>query len=675
MKKIVFLLITTLIALCYTAQAQKSKPLTEEDFYELITLPIPEHIKLEVGGLATTPDGRLGVSTRRGDIWVVENPYMNSQTKPHFTKFASGMHEVLGLAYKDGSFYCTQRGELTKLTDTDGDGKADRYEPVAKFQLSGNYHEYTYGPVFDKDGNMLVTLNLAWVGFGEGKMAKWRGWLLKISPDGKNIEPIAGGLRSPAGFNINQSGDIFYGENQGDWVGSGRVTHLEKGDFAGNPGGLKWAQEPNSPFKLTLADIPDNSEPMFEAAKKVPSLKLPCVWFPHSLMGISTSDVLEDNTNGTFGPFAGQYFVADQGHSKVMRMFLEKVKGEYQGACFPFREGFQSGILRLRWGIDGSLFGGMTSRGWASTGKDSYGIQRLVWTGKMPFEMKAIRAMPDGFEIEFTKPVNKQSAENLSSYESTSFIYKYRHEYGSPIINSEPCAVKAAIVSEDRLKVRLVLDGTRQYYIHEIKAVGVTAESGESLLHNFGYYTLNNIPEGSKAVVSTAMSHAGHDMGHGVKSEAGSKKSEAEGTKTTKPVISAKRLNTMPADWTNGADQVLSLGTKPGLKFDTESFQVKAGSRIKLIFNNNDDMTHNLVITAPGTADEVGTAALNLGLKGSALDYVPKSTKVLFHTGLLQPDSSETIYFVAPNQPGTYQFVCTYPGHAAVMKGTFKVVK
>ena len=68
---------------------------------------------------------------------------------------------------------------------------------------------------------------------------------------------------------------------------------------------------------------------MFEAAKKVPSLKLPCVWFPHSLMGISTSDILEDTNKGAFGPFVGQYFVADQGHSKVMRMFLEKVKGEW----------------------------------------------------------------------------------------------------------------------------------------------------------------------------------------------------------------------------------------------------------------------------------------------------------------------------------------------------------
>lgn len=655
MKKFIFLLCLFSLQVF----AQKGRPQSEDDFYELITIPVPEGISLEVGGIATMPDGRIGVSTRRGEIWIVENPYMIGQTTPHYTKFASGLHEVLGLAYKDGSFYCTQRGELTKLTDEDGDGKADNYECIAKFQLSGNYHEYTYGPVFDKDGNMLVTLNLAWVGFGEGKFAKWRGWLVKISPDGK-LEPIAAGLRSPAGFNINEAGDIFYGENQGDWVGSGRVTHLAKGDFAGNPGGLKWAKEPNSPLTLSLNDIQDNGEPMFEAAKKTPAIKLPAVWFPHSLMGISTADMLEDNTKGGFGPFVGQYFVADQGHSKVMRMTLEKVNGQYQGACFPFREGWMSGLLRLRWGIDGSMFGGMTSRGWSSTGKSNFGLQRLVWTGKMPFEMKDIHATKDGFEIEFTKPVNKIAASQASSYESTSFIYKYQHQYGSPIINQNTCAIKSAKVSDDGLKVRLVLNGLRQYYIHEIKPTGITSEDGEYLLHNVGYYTLNNIP-----TESTSMSHNNHTMPN-MNMPA---MNNAEAKPKMKPKPTAKRMNEMPADWTDGPDQTLVLGTLPGLKFDTESFQINAGSKIKLVFNNNDDMTHNLVITAPNAADEVGMAAINMGIKGPELEYVPKNAKVLYHTGLLQPDSSESIYFVAPTKAGTYQYVCSYPGHHTVMQG------
>lgn len=496
-----FKLSILLLAISVGAFGQKPSLKTEQDFYEIKTLPIPQDLYLEVGGLVTMPDGRLAVSTRRGEIWIVENPYQKDSHQANYRRFASGLHEILGLAYKDGVFYCSQRGELTKVTDTDRDGVADLYEPIYQFELSGNYHEYTYGPVFDKNGDMLVTLNLAWIGFGEGKFAKWRGWLVKIKPYG-TLEPQSAGLRSPAGYSINEDGDIFYGENQGDWVGSGRITHLAKGDFAGNPGGIKWAKEPNSPFKLTLEEIPDNSQPMFEAAKKVKNLKLPAVWFPHAIMGISTSDIIQDTTKGKFSPFPGQYFVADQGQSKVMRVFMEKVNGVYQGFCINYREGFQSGILRERFGLDGSMFVGMTSRGWGSTGKDDFGLQRLVWNGLTPFEISTIHAKSDGFEISFTQAVDVKSVKNAVSYALRSYIYEYHHQYGSPIIHVKDLKIKGISVSSDKKSVRISIDGIRQFYIHEFILKGILNEEGEPLLHETAYYTLNQIPSGDKMAIN-----------------------------------------------------------------------------------------------------------------------------------------------------------------------------
>ena len=648
--------------------AQSTRPPAESDYYELRTLSIPEDVKLEVGGLAVLQDGRIAVSTRRGDIWMIDNAY---STQPHYTRFASGMHEVLGLNYRNGSFYCTQRGELTKVTDTDNDGQADRYEPIYKFDLSGNYHEYAYGPIFNKEGDMFVALNVAWIGYGEG-LGKWHGWLLKVKEDG-TMEPIATGLRSPAGIMVNSSNDIFYAENQGDWVGSGRVTHLEKGDFAGNAGGLRWTKEPESPLRLTREDLAkvDNGQPMHEAAKIIKELKLPAVWFPHTLMGISTADILEDTTQGAFGPFAGQYFVSDQGHSKIMRMTLEKVNGKYQGACYPFREGFASGLIRLRFGVDGSVFGGMTSRGWSSTGTEPYALQRLVWTGKIPFEMKNILAKPDGFEIEFTSPVNKASAQDPAHYEINGFTYHYHHQYGSEIINHKKNNLKGIIVSEDGRKVRLVIDSLREGYIHEVRLNDITSDNELSLLHNFGYYTLNNIPAGEKAKLTEAQTvHAHHAMAMPAVVETKSKSTPAPAT--TKAV--AKRQLKMPIDWKQ-PDQVIAVGTKPGLKYDITEVQVKAGSKIKLIFNNNDDMTHNVTIVEPGAAKEVGDQAFNLGLKGSQMNYIPVTSKLLFHTNLIQPGASETIYFKAPLKPGNYTILCTYPGHAMIMQAILKVVK
>jgi azurin len=383
-------------------------------------------------------------------------------------------------------------------------------------------------------------------------------------------------------------------------------------------------------------------------------------------MGISTSDILEDEMAGAFGPFAGHYYVADQGHSKIMRMTLEKIKGKYQGACYPFFEGFASGLLRLRWGLDGSMFAGMTSRGWSSTGKADYALQRLVWSGETPFEMKDIHALPDGFEIEFTLPVDAAKLKNAMNYSANSFTYKYHHNYGSPIIQNQARKIKGIIPSADGKKVKLVMDSLIEGHIHEIKVQNLTSSNGKALLHDVAYYTMNNIPEGPATVLAEEQKVKMMDMKHDMKM--------MPETKAPVNTVSAKRKLTMPGDW-GQPDAVIKLGTKPGLKFDVARFEVKAGAKVRLMFSNNDDMTHNVVVVAPGAADEVGNLALQLGLKGSEMSYVPNSPKVLFHTKLLAPDEIESIYFSAPTTPGEYPFVCSYPGHAAVMRGILKVVK
>jgi len=369
-------------------------------------------------------------------------------------------------------------------------------------------------------------------------------------------------------------------------------------------------------------------------------------------MGISTSDI-EVIPEG-FGPFTGQLLVGDQGHSKIMRVFQEKVNGVYQGVCFPFREGFSSGILRMEWGSDNSLYVGMTNRGWASTGTEPYGLQRLVWTKNSPFEVKAIRARPDGFELEFTHPVNNSIASEPGSYQVTDFTYKYHHIYGSPAIDQRTKRIHKVDVSADGTKARLFVDGLRQGYIYEIKAPGVKNQGGAELLHNVGYYTLNNIPDGEKM--------------HFVAEET------AKATPTGSSGGSTKRNTTMPESWTNGPDQTVTIGTLPGMKFDKAEIEVKAGSKIKLQLNNPDDMIHNLLVVNPGTADELAAAAIELGLEGHQKGYVPDSDNVLYHTALLEPNTSDVIYFEAPLEPGEYQFVCTFPGHARSMRGILRVV-
>jgi azurin/glucose/arabinose dehydrogenase len=649
----------------------------ENEYYRLVTVPIPEGVVLEVGGLTTLPDGRLGVATRRGEVWLVENPTMEGTGRPQFTRYAQGLHEALGLAWRDGALYTAQRGELTRLRDTDGDGRADRYEAVATWPLSGNYHEYSFGPIFDRRGNMVVTLNLAWIGRG-ASLAPWRGWTMEIAPDG-TVTPFATGMRSPAGFGHNLEGDLFYAENQGDWVGSGNIAHVARGDFVGNPEGLRWSGSPGSPVKLTLDDIPDTGEPKYEIAKRLPGLKTPAVWIPHTILGISTSDILVDSTtNGAFGPFRGQLFVGDQGQSRINRVFLEKVDGVWQGVVFPFREGFASGVFREAWGTDGSMFVGMTSRGWGSTGRAPYGLQRLVWTGRVPFEAHRVEARPDGFEITFTMPADRAAAADPASYEVNGFTYKYHHVYGSPVIDQQAHPVRRVVVSPDGRSARLVVDGLRLGYVHEIRMRGVRSTAGSPLLHDVGYYTLNRVPAGARLALGADAAPARPTSG----STSGSTPVRKDAPSAAGPsapargtaAATAKRQTTPPAEWGGRIDTTVVVSTQAGLRFSVQQFQVKAGSRVRLTLDNADDMLHNLVVTAPGRADAVNDAAMKLGLGGQEQHFVPASRDVLFHTALLEPRASEGIYFRAPAAGGEYPFLCTFPGHGFTMRGTMRVV-
>lgn len=670
MKRLSFFL-AAVSAATLTSRAQTNNPSALERFakpsdalvaaenrmWQRTPLPVPEGIILEVSGILPVAGQRLLVTTRRGEVWWIDGAY-DAEPKPRYTLFAQGLHEPLGIiAAPSGGYYVAQRQELTRLVDTNSDGRADVFQTVAKLPISGSYHEYAFGPVLAPNGNLRVTLNVAFGGSTQAPVP-WRGWMVEITPDGQ-LTPIASGLRSPAGFAVSSQGEWFSTDNQGEWVGSGKITHIESGDFLGHPAGLAWSKLPGSTVKVRPENISDFEQPMHVVAQNLPGLKPPAVWLPHTILGISNSGMIEDLSGGKFGPFAGQFYVGDQGQSKLIRVSLEKVAGVWQGAAYSFREGFDSGILRMAIGENATMFVGESARGWGSVGPKQYGIERVTWTGQTPFEIKEIKAQPDGFLLTFTQPVDRATAENLASYSLAGFTYNYHTAYGAAPVNRMVCPIQKIVVAPDGLSVRLAAQCLREGYIHEVKVSGVRAATGGSaVLHPVAYYTLNRLPAGDRIIPLVP--------------------NAAELCVAALPAAasahSAKHPVKPPTDWPNSeGDQAFLLGTQPGLKFDQTLLTTKAGTRIRLIFRNTDDMLHNFVLCAPGKGQDVGNAALALGVEGTAKNYVPDSADVLFHTAITQPETSDTIYFIAPTTPGDYDFICSFPGHSAIMKGILRV--
>ncbi len=119
----------------------------------------------------------------------------------------------------------------------------------------------------------------------------------------------------------------------------------------------------------------------------------------------------------------------------------------------------------------------------------------------------------------------------------------------------------------------------------------------------------------------------------------------------------------------------IKIGVVPGrLLYDVVDFEVAAGSPVKVTFDNNGLMPHNVLFTRPGKAMEVVNAAMAMGADGYNKGYVPESGQLLASSRLLEAGQKQTLEFAAPAEPGDYPFVCTFPGHGNIMQGVMRVV-
>ena len=486
------LLVVSLLPI--TSWADEKKAPTEDDYYKIVTFPIPEGVVLEGGAVEPIKGDRIAVSSRRGEIWFIDNAYKGGPKDVKFTRFAHGLHEVLGLAYRNDWLYATQRCDVSRLKDTNNDDIADQFELVNDdWGITGDYHEYAFGSKFDKDGNIWVVLCLTG---SFNSNTHYRGWCLRVNEDGTSV-PTCSGIRSPGGIGRNHLGDVFYTDNQGPWNGTCGLKHLEPGKFMGHPGGNKWYERTDALGKRP--QDPKSGSRIMTEADKIPEFVPTAILLPYTKMGKSASGITCDTTDGKFGPFKNQLFVGDQSASTVMRVFLEKVNGRYQGALFPFRQGFASGTLAMNLTKEGKMFVTGTNRGWGSRGNKPFSVERLDWTGKTPFEVHEMRAKPDGFELTFTQPIDRNSVMNPESYKLSTYTYIYQSSYGSPEVDHTTPKIKHIDVSSDNKRVRLVVDGLQIGHIHELHMDGIRSTEQLPLLHTQAYYTLNYIPASDKS--------------------------------------------------------------------------------------------------------------------------------------------------------------------------------
>ena len=108
------------------------------------------------------------------------------------------------------------------------------------------------------------------------------------------------------------------------------------------------------------------------------------------------------------------------------------------------------------------------------------------------------------------------------------------------------------------------------------------------------------------------------------------------------------------------------------MKYDIESIVVKEGSWVRItLINEGIDiaMQHNIVFIKYGTRKDIAMQAIE---SGRDMKYVPNNNNVIASSDLAMPGDTVVLEFKAPDK-GNYEYLCTYPGHAEIMRGYFFV--
>lgn len=455
----------------------------QEESYVVDFLTPPEGEVLEVGGLDFFSDGRLAVSTRRGQVWIVENPLAEDPADARFSLFAEGLFEGLGLAIVEDELYVLQRTELSRLRDVDGDGLCDDVECISDdWGYSGNYHEFAFGLPVDSEGNFYVSLNLGFFNpewwHGRSRVPD-RGWLLSVSPTGET-RPFAFGMRSPCGLGFDSQGNLFYTDNQGDWMPACPIFHAQYGRFYGHPAALNWTQAYLESQTTASDTIPPERYRERAAA-----------WIPYE-WSRSTGSLVPDDTGGRFGPFEGQLMVSELTNGRLLRASLERVRGEFQGAVFPMLTGLGS-VVRVRFAPDGTLFTGLTNRGWGGVAPGA-GIGRVRFTGVTPFALEHVSLSDSGLWIDLTEPADPESVPTRDEVQLVDYDYDYWWEYGSPERDRTQLEVSDVRLERDGLRLWVGCPDLTPGRVLRGLVPKLRSTTGRELLSGEFAYTVNQVP-------------------------------------------------------------------------------------------------------------------------------------------------------------------------------------
>jgi cytochrome c len=484
----------------------------------------PAGFQPQVSGMAFQSDGKLLIAhwnssralasrvgdtqprTYQGRIYLLSG-VTGAAPAVTMDTVATGLEDVMGMTLVNDTIYVSGGNAILRLVRPGGlTGPVTRRDTI--FFLPGTpvngdslkpargSQEYLYG-LLHRGGKFYAAASaLDPSGSGTAQVNPYRGTLLEVTPgDGVankrgSFRILATGLRAPSGISFGPDSTICASDNQGEWLPASKLNCLKEGRFYGarKSGGANDYYAP------------------WDALTETP----PTAW-------VIQTDIGNSPTQPVFAaahtPYAGQMLMGDvRWGTGINRYFVERNgQGELQAAIFVFTGGLEAGVFRMLWGPDSMLYVGMIGGRDDNDGyplnlatRVDYGLQKLRYTGgDTAFEMRAIRSRPEGFEIEFTRPVDSTVARAAQSYTVQSYHMTPGSGYGSGSKQGTATLTPSSIqLSPDRRKVYLALSGLVPTTGNQMRVVyfrlnGFKSAAGASPWSAEAWYTLNALGTGT----------------------------------------------------------------------------------------------------------------------------------------------------------------------------------
>ena len=561
------------------------------------------------------PDGSAMICTMQGDVWHITGL---DATLEHvrWRRFASGLHQALGLVVAEGQTYVLGRDQITRLVDLDGDGEADFYECVSNaYATSTAGHDFICGLQRDPAGRFLTV---------SGKQG-----VIRIDPKAGSVETLATGFRNADGIGLGPDGTLTVPSSEGDWVPASMVAEIKPGGHYGYTG----------PKGSTSPD-------------------LPLVYLPRGFDNSSGGQVFA--ASDRFGPLGNHWVHLSYGAGSAFLLLRDSVDGQAQGAVVPIPGEFASGAHRGRMNPkDGQLYvSGMG--GWGSYTTLDGCFQRVRSTGEPAQMPVAFRAAENGVLVTFALPLDRATAEVPLAHFAQAWNYRYGPGYGSQELSpSHPGTpghdawpIRSAHVLDDGRTLFLEIPDLRPVnQLHLMLKAGAAPVELVATVHRLAS-PFTGFPGYTPAPKTIAAHPILADM-------------------------AALAIKPAPNPWAKVFTGARSVRVEAGknLSFTPSLLRVKAGEPIRLTFSNPDVVPHNWALVKPGTLAMVGDLANKLIAEPDAVArrYIPRTDAVLAHTDVADPQGLSVIYFQAPAEKGRYPFLCTFPGHWMVMNGEMVV--